>query len=1052
MVNTYQSRNIVSQLLTLSGIDEVDEVDATWMDSFRQLNEFIGGTVDDQQVPATLQAKVAENAENVTVITQGLVYGILTDASRPEAIYLAYLSKVVRDGFSFVVSLLRRIVFDKYTKLVDLARTRLVWLVSELVGSNAKDVDQLCEGLLRQAPGGDTSPKAVWLCEELVQLFTEHKGWLYSSAKMIPYVAYSFLRLVTDHGSEQLAVLRAREVALCVDLLRNKFSECQAAGRDLVRLLQDVARLPEFAALWRDLAEKPKSFSPQFGGVHQLLAVRSPRRFLLARVTPDMEAQLLFVLRQVKMGHQKRYQQWFHQNFLPTPEHESLVPDLIRFICCVYHPPNHILSSDICPRWAVVGWLLNLTSKSVAVTANARLALFYDWLFFDPQKDNIMNIEPGMLLMMHSLHKYPQFSATLLEFLMLTMENYDASRPEMTRRGVQNSLHIMLSKGVVGSIDPLVSCPAIDPKLRPRVLATFGQFMASPPASKAAPPPSPARAREKPSATPSSGPGPGPGPGPGSGSGSGSGSGAGAGSGSGSSSGSPPSSLSGSGPGAGQATSPRSQGRTAEVARVEQQKRRRSLPDEDVEMGEAKDAYGGVLDQHASAVLALLRDAGDKGLSTEVIMSFQAYLRKYCSAMRQASAAEKEALEEKALQFLLEELGERFIVHGECAKAGGGQRAGLLVDEAFALVCKEHSGGEKGGGPAARLVEQLRAREAAVGYHFLLFVAGLLHDDLAVQRMLVAKASAPKPKRQGGGANAAVSEALVGRAQALIAAVQHEERLSNGDGRAQYAAYLALAGHSEARFLDDCRLCLRADAEAFFWMLPYLCGHVSFTASEGFVRMVVAFADPRQFGGILGGLMNGGLELLGSNALAITRSSLTWDSYEQQLLWQLVRAEFTNHEIAGFAASVLSAIDPAVHHEALSALRILLHGVAEKRLVETVVSLSPLVFNNFPSDLLCTWYISELQTVVNSALEKYIKKLTAKQEEKQDVIASVLANLVAWYHRMALLESLGLVDNSLNQAIWELAEQFDERIPPLLPKSLAPTKRSKMLGKRSKMA
>ena len=64
----------------------------------------------------------------------------------------------------------------------------------------------------------------------------------------------------------------------------------------------------------------------------------------------------------------------------------------------------------------------------------------------------------------------------------------------------------------------------------------------------------------------------------------------------------------------------------------------------------------------------------------------------------------------------------------------------------------------------------------------------------------------------------------------------------------------------------------------------------------------------------------------------------------------------------------------------------------------------------------------------------------------------MLSNLVAWYHRMAFLESVGLIDNGLNQGIWELAEQFDERIPPLLPKSTAPTKRSKMLGKRSKMA
>lgn len=58
------------------------------------------------------------------------------------------------------------------------------------------------------------------------------------------------------------------------------------------------------------------------------------------------------------MGNQKRYQQWFAAKYLSTVESESLLPDLIRYICCFYHPTNQVLSSDIIPRWAVIGWLL----------------------------------------------------------------------------------------------------------------------------------------------------------------------------------------------------------------------------------------------------------------------------------------------------------------------------------------------------------------------------------------------------------------------------------------------------------------------------------------------------------------------------------------------------------------------------------------------------------------------------------------------------------------------------------------------------------------------
>ena len=76
---------------------------------------------------------------------------------------------------------------------------------------------------------------------------------------------------------------------------------------------------------------------------------------------------------------------------MATPESQSLRCDLIRFIVGVIHPTNELLCSDIIPRWAVIGWLLTTCTSNVAAS-NAKLALFYDWLFFEAEKDNIMNI------------------------------------------------------------------------------------------------------------------------------------------------------------------------------------------------------------------------------------------------------------------------------------------------------------------------------------------------------------------------------------------------------------------------------------------------------------------------------------------------------------------------------------------------------------------------------------------------------------------------------------------------------------------------------------
>ena len=87
---------------------------------------------------------------------------------------------------------------------------------------------------------------------------------------------------------------------------------------------------------------------------------------------------------------------------MSTPESQSLRVDLLRYILAVVHPTNEQLNAGLVPLWAVCGWLINACT-SVIDAANLKLALFYDWLLYDPKKDNIMLIEPAMLLMYNSM-------------------------------------------------------------------------------------------------------------------------------------------------------------------------------------------------------------------------------------------------------------------------------------------------------------------------------------------------------------------------------------------------------------------------------------------------------------------------------------------------------------------------------------------------------------------------------------------------------------------------------------------------------------------------
>lgn len=277
-----------------------------------------------------------------------------------------------------------------------------------------------------------------------------------------------------------MAPLRAKEVKFVVSLIRERFQDIIPLGRDFIRLLQNVARIPEFNLLWKDILNNPKSLNPQFTGVFQMLQNRTSRHFIANRITPDIETKLHFLTSSVKFGNHKKYQDWFQDRYFATPESQSLRSDVIRYIINAIHPTNELLSSDIIPRWAIIGWLLTSCTNPVALT-NAKLAVFYDWLCFDATRDNIMNIEPGILVMYHSIKNVPMVSSTCLDFLCRIMKNFYPKGEDRIRAGVYNSLRTILEKQVIPNLAPLFESTKLDRDLRAMIRESFKEFLPTTP-------------------------------------------------------------------------------------------------------------------------------------------------------------------------------------------------------------------------------------------------------------------------------------------------------------------------------------------------------------------------------------------------------------------------------------------------------------------------------------------------------------------------------------------------------------------------------------------
>ncbi|KAH8241921.1 hypothetical protein KR032_009233 [Drosophila birchii] len=463
----------VSKLFVCTAVDCKDEIEEKFERSFVNLQQQIAG-LSDKEMHDVLSQLVCKDKLHEEICI-GFLYVLLTDPDLAPKTYRD-ITLVSRDGMNVIVANLTVLVAEKYAKLTDIARRQLIWVLREFVKHQVLSVENVIWNCLRQAGGGDASIRNVFLVESLLDIFIDYRTWLESNPFLVQSTVYSYVRLIEDHANPALMPLRQKEVKFTISLIRERFHDIIPLGRDFVRLLQNVARIPEFEQLWRDILYNPKSLHPTFNGIWHLLQIRTSRRFLQCRLLPEMERKISFLASSVKFGAQKRYQDWFQDKYFATPESHSLRSDLIRFIINVIHPTNDMLCSDIIPRWAIIGWLISSCTNPIA-SANAKLSLFYDWLFFDPAKDNIMNIEPGILVMYHSIRNHPFVSSTLLDFLCRITKNFYVKHDDKIRMGVYNSLRLILDKQVIPNIQPLFESPKLDRELRNLIRENFREFV-----------------------------------------------------------------------------------------------------------------------------------------------------------------------------------------------------------------------------------------------------------------------------------------------------------------------------------------------------------------------------------------------------------------------------------------------------------------------------------------------------------------------------------------------------------------------------------------------
>ncbi|KAI0982153.1 hypothetical protein GJ496_005246 [Pomphorhynchus laevis] len=308
-------------------------------------------------------------------ITFGYLYGILIDSGNAADYFRDMLLQNL-DQFEAISHVCSELITLYLHRLQECSKRQMCWLVEQGAKSGVKRLSSLMFQLLREL-----QQLSHGILEYVVSICEANINWIISTTLLSGMVAYTIIPLIKSYPD--YPNLKHRQSILCVALIRSKWNECARIGRDFLRALHSVCTIPEFYTLWQDIirCEMPEQTS---GQLEQILSQRTQRKFLLSRLTHDIERKIAFLLNEVRLSEDiEFYKEWIIRDLSITNR-----IDLIRYLCSAACEQTSMQSEDRRPqrdeiRKHILYWLVIAAEGSNNLDViNTRFAFLFDWLIY----------------------------------------------------------------------------------------------------------------------------------------------------------------------------------------------------------------------------------------------------------------------------------------------------------------------------------------------------------------------------------------------------------------------------------------------------------------------------------------------------------------------------------------------------------------------------------------------------------------------------------------------------------------------------------------------
>ncbi|KAL3313430.1 Integrator complex subunit 3 [Cichlidogyrus casuarinus] len=227
-----------------------------------------------------------------------------------------------------------RFVAETWHKMSFKVKENLLQLLNDFLKQNVTNLEVLNLHLMRRVITGNLSYENVWLSQELLNIYEEHKEWVEGANRqpfLLLLVVITLLRTIPDHyrggtikhpdGTSpaiNLTSLYNKECHLLISLMQRNFDRCSEIGRDFIRMLLPLSQYPEFQEFFTDLKTNISALTTKLSSFTEILYIETPKVLLQTIIPHEMEFWIRWMMKNVYCAPGvpvRKYQEMFNVCF-----------------------------------------------------------------------------------------------------------------------------------------------------------------------------------------------------------------------------------------------------------------------------------------------------------------------------------------------------------------------------------------------------------------------------------------------------------------------------------------------------------------------------------------------------------------------------------------------------------------------------------------------------------------------------------------------------------------------------------------------------------------